>query len=187
MEEICRTSNTRWYDLGLENRLPELLEEAARVRQEIGYPVMVTPFSQIVGVQAVFNVIEGERYKTVPSDLCQYARGYYGKPAAPVDPNILDRILEGEDKKPIDPAENFSDPLVSRVRAETGVHRSDEELLLELFFSRPTLEKFYQNKKAIEFPVMRLPLAALIEELAKRRDVRKVSVQRGSLKMEQIF
>ncbi|MEA3222452.1 MAG: pyruvate carboxylase subunit B [Thermodesulfobacteriota bacterium] len=174
-------------NLGLENRLPELLEEAGRVRQEIGYPVMVTPFSQIVGVQAVFNVIEGERYKTVPSDLCQYARGYYGKPAAPVDPNILDRILEGEDKEPIDPAENFSDPLVSRVRAETGVYRSDEKLLLELFFSRPTLEKFYQNKKAIEFPVMRLPLAALIEELAKRRDVRKVSVQRGSLKMEQIF
>jgi pyruvate/oxaloacetate carboxyltransferase len=174
-------------NLGLDSRIPEVLDEAGRVRQEIGYPVMVTPFSQIVGVQAVFNVIEGERYKTVPSDLCLYARGYYGKSAAPFDPNVLDRIFKGESKKFIDPSENFSEPLVSKVRKEIGGNKSDEELLLELFFSRRTLDKFSQNKKPIEFPAARLPLATLITELSKRRNVRKVSLHKGAMKLEQIF
>jgi oxaloacetate decarboxylase alpha subunit len=174
-------------NLGLEHRLPEVLEEAGRVRQEIGYPVMVTPFSQIVGVQAVFNVIQKERYRTIPSDLCLYARGYYGESAAPIDPNVKDRILEGEDSKPIDPAENYLEPLVSRARKEAGPSLSDEELLLTLFFSRPTLERFHKNRRAIEFPAVKPPLTALIQELGKRPHMRKFYFQRGSLKLEQVW
>ena len=174
-------------NLELEHRFPEVLEEAGRVRQELGYPVMVTPFSQIVGVQAVFNVIEGERYKTMPSDLLQYARGYYGKPAAPIDPDILDRIFEGKYEEPVDQEEFFLEPLVDKVRAKIGAYRSDEELLLELFFSHPTLEKFHKNKKTIEFPVTRLPLSTLIRELSKRKDISRVRLQKGALRLEQIF
>ncbi len=174
-------------NLGLEQRLPEVLEEAGRVRQEIGYPVMVTPFSQIVGVQAVFNVIQKERYRTIPSDLCLYARGYYGEPAAPIDPDVKDRILEGEDPEPIDPAENYDEPLVSKARKEAGASLSDEELLLTLFFSRPTLERFQKNRKPIEFPVVKPPLTALIEELGKRPRMRKFYFQRGPLRLEQIW
>lgn len=173
-------------NLGLDHRIPEVLDEAGRVRQEIGYPVMVTPFSQIVGVQAVFNVIEGERYKTMPSDLYQYACGYYGKPAAPIDPDVLDRIFEEKKAEPVDQEEFFSEPLVSKIRAEIGAYRSDEELLLELFFSHPTLEKFHKNKKPIEFSETRLPLATLIHELSKRREVRKVHIQKGALKLDQV-
>jgi len=73
-------------DLKLMHKLPEVLEEAGRVRQDLGYPVMVTPYSQLVGVQAVFNVVEGERYRTVPEELKLYVRGAYGKPAAPMIP-----------------------------------------------------------------------------------------------------
>jgi oxaloacetate decarboxylase alpha subunit len=174
-------------NLGLEHRLPEVLEEAGRVRQEIGYPVMVTPFSQIVGVQAVFNVIQKERYRTIPSDLCLYARGYYGESAAPIDPDVKDRILEGEDSKPIDPAENYLEPLVSRARKEAGASLSDEELLLTLFFSRPTLERFHKNRRAIEFPAVKPPLTALIQELGKRPHMRKFHFQSGPLKLEQIW
>jgi pyruvate/oxaloacetate carboxyltransferase len=173
--------------LGLEHRLPEVVVEAGRVRQEIGYPVMVTPFSQIVGVQAVFNVIEGERYRTVPSDLILYARGFYGKPAVPIDPNALDRILKGEDRKPIDPEENFLEPSVEKARAELGPFRSDEELLLALFFSRPTLERYSKNKKGAEMPVQRMPLMALIQELAKRKDIRQVSIHKGAIRLQQAF
>ena len=120
-------------ELRLLHKLPEVLEEAGRVRQELGYPVMVTPYSQLVGVQAVFNVVEGERYRTVPQELKLYVRGAYGKPPGPLDPNAVDRILAGEDKKPIDPSENFSEPLVSRVRSEQGPFGSDEDLLLAIF------------------------------------------------------
>ena len=172
-------------NLGLEHRVPEVLEEAGRVRQEIGYPVMVTPFSQIVGVQAVFNVIQKERYRTIPSDLCLYARGYYGEAATPIDPDIKDRILQGEDPTPIDPAENYFEPVVGRARKEAGASLSDEELLLTLFFSRPTLEKFHKSKRAVEMPMVKHPLGALIQELGKRTHLRKFYFQKGPLILEQ--
>jgi oxaloacetate decarboxylase alpha subunit len=175
-------------NLGLEHRLPEVLEEAGRVREEIGYPVMVTPFSQFVGVQAVFNVIEGERYRTVPYELRLYARGHYGELAAPIQPNVLDRILAGEDRDPIDPTENFLEPLVSKVRAEQKPFQSDEELLLSLFTTHETREKFQQNRKTINpKPVLRTPLTALIRELAKRGDLREMTLEKGSLRLAQAF
>jgi pyruvate/oxaloacetate carboxyltransferase len=171
-------------ELKLLHKLPEVLEEAGRVRQELGYPVMVTPYSQLVGVQAVFNIVEGERYRTVPEELKLYVRGAYGEPAAPIDPNALDRILAGGDKEPIDPSENFSDPLVSKVRSEQGSSLSDEDLLLTIFNTRETMEKFYQNKKTIEsHPVVRTPLAFLIKELANRREIKTVKIQKGSFKI----
>jgi pyruvate/oxaloacetate carboxyltransferase len=173
------------FELKLLHKLPEVLAEAGRVRQELGYPVMVTPYSQLVGVQAVFNVVEGERYRTVPEELKLYVRGAYGKPAAPIDPNALDRILAGGDKEPIDPSENFSEPLVSKVRAEKGSSLSDEDLLLTIFNTRETMEKFYQNKKTIEsHPVVRTPLAFLIKELANRHEIKTVNIQKGSFKID---
>ena len=175
-------------ELKLLHKLPEVLEEAGRVRQELGYPVMVTPYSQLVGVQAVFNVVEGERYRTVPEELKLYVRGAYGKPAAPIDPNALDRILAGGDKEPIDPSENFSEPLVSKVRAEQGSSVSDEDLLLAIFNTRETMEKFNQNKKMIDsHPIVRTPLAFLIKELANRNEIKTVNIQRGSLKISANF
>jgi pyruvate/oxaloacetate carboxyltransferase len=111
-------------------------------------------------------------------------RGAYGKPAAPIDPNALDRILAGGDKEPIDPSENFSEPLVSKVRAEKGSFISDEDLLLTIFNTRETMEKFYQNKKTIEsHPVVRTPLAFLIKELANRHEIKTVNIQKGSFKI----
>ncbi|MEJ2723548.1 MAG: hypothetical protein P8175_02665 [Deltaproteobacteria bacterium] len=175
-------------ELGLIHKLPEVLEEAAVVRRELGYPIMVTPFSQLVGVQAVFNVMEGERYHTVPQELRLYVRGAYGKPAAPVDPNAMDRILSGGEKEPIDPSESFEVPFLKKVREEQGTFDSDEELLLSIFNTRETMEKFYQNRKTIELrPLMRRPLNALVRELVKRQDIKMVNIQKGSLKIEQRF
>ncbi len=174
-------------ELGLLHKMPEVLEEAAIVRQELGYPVMVTPFSQLVGVQAVFNVVEGERYRTVPQELRLYVRGAHGQPAAPIEPNVKDRILAGGDSKPIDPSESFEEPFLSKVRAEQGPFKSDEELLLAIFNSQETMEKFYQNRKTIQFqPVVKKPLVALISELAKRRDIKMVNIEKGSLRVKQI-
>jgi len=175
-------------ELKLLHKLPEVLEEAGKVRQELGYPVMVTPYSQLVGVQAVFNIVEGERYRTVPEELKLYVRGAYGKPAAPIDPNALDRILVGGDQEPIDPSRNFSELLVSKVRAEQGPFQSDEDLLLAIFNTRETMEKFYRNKKMIESrPVVTTPLSFLIKELAKRHDLKMVNIEKGSFKLRTNF
>jgi pyruvate/oxaloacetate carboxyltransferase len=175
-------------ELGLLHKLPQVLEESAVVRRELGYPVMVTPFSQLVGVQAVFNVMEGERYRTVPQELRLYVRGAYGEPAAPIDPDAMDRILAGGDKDPIDPTKFFDDPYLEKVREEQGPFASDEDMLLCIFNTPETMKKFYQNKKTIEVhPLVKKPLAALISELAKRRDIRTFNLEKGSLKISARF
>lgn len=169
-------------ELGILHRLPEVLEEAGRVREELGYPVMVTPLSQFVGVQATFNVLEGERYQTVPADLRLYARGYYGELAAPIDPNVLDRILADGDKEPLDPAADFNERFIDKVRMEQGPFISDEDLLLNIFNNRLTMQTFYQNYQPIKMEsVRRSPIVELVKEISKRRHVRKVSIQKGDL------
>src|SRR5262249_7155022 len=81
-------------ELGLAHKFQELLEECARVRRELGYPIMITPFAQFVGIQAVLNVMHGERYRHVPDEVKKYALGYYGRLLAPVDADVLDRIVQ---------------------------------------------------------------------------------------------
>lgn len=75
------------------DRLDDVLAETAAVRRDLGYPGMATPFSQLVGIQAVLNVVTGVRYGTVPDEVVQYAAGHYGQTVAPIDPNVLDRIM----------------------------------------------------------------------------------------------
>ena len=81
--------------LGIEHRLPDILQEAARVRCDLGYPIIVSPFAQFVMTQAVLNVMGTERYATVPDEVRKYVLGYYGEIAGPIDPNIFDRITRG--------------------------------------------------------------------------------------------
>ena len=78
---------------GLGDRFEELLYEVARVREELAYPIMITPFAQFVGTQAVMNVMTGDRYSVVPNEIKKYALGYYGEPLAPLDPDALEKIL----------------------------------------------------------------------------------------------
>ena len=73
------------------DRLPEVLEEAIRVRAEMGWPIMATPFSQLVGIQALLNVVQGERYATIPDENLMYLAGWYGTPPGEVDPELLER------------------------------------------------------------------------------------------------
>ena len=70
------------------DKLDEVLRETAVVRRELGYPGMATPFSQLVGIQAVLNVVTGKRYSIVPDEVIQYALGYYGQTVAPIDPTF---------------------------------------------------------------------------------------------------
>jgi oxaloacetate decarboxylase alpha subunit len=78
---------------GMDHRLDEVLEETAAVRRELGYPVMATPLSQLVGTQAVLNIVTGQRYGHVPDEVIAYAAGHYGTPPAPIDADVRDRIM----------------------------------------------------------------------------------------------
>ena len=129
---------------GAEDRYAEVLDEVPRVREELGFPPLVTPSSQIVGTQATLNVVLGERYKIVPGEVKNYVRGYYGRPPAPIDPGIKATVI-GEDE-PIDcrPADLIP-PGMEQARAEVGdLARSEEDVISYALFpqvARPFLER----------------------------------------------
>src|SRR5258708_25919668 len=115
------------------DRLPEILEEAARVRHDLGYPIVVSPFAQYIVTQATLNVIQGERYKTIPDEIRKYASGYYGKLAAKPSGEFLDRLdLKQRDFVTERPGEHI-EPWIPRLRQELRP-LSDEELLLAAFY-----------------------------------------------------
>src|SRR5260370_38615181 len=91
--------------LGIAHRLPEVLEESARVRCELGYPIIVSPFAQFVMTQAVLNVMGKERYATVPDEVRKYVLGNYGEIAGPIDPNLYHRSAHGAEPTSARPAD----------------------------------------------------------------------------------
>jgi pyruvate/oxaloacetate carboxyltransferase/biotin carboxyl carrier protein len=120
-------------EIGMEHRLNEILEEAVLVRREFGYPVMATPYSQIVGAQAVENVVSGKRYERFTDEAIKYVMGLYGKPVVPVDPEVMDRV------KRLPKAGQFVDwkpegyeKSVEDLRTEIGPDLSDDDLLLKI-------------------------------------------------------
>ncbi|HSJ56856.1 MAG TPA: pyruvate/oxaloacetate carboxyltransferase [Anaerolineae bacterium] len=129
---------------GAEDRYAEVLVEVPRVREELGFPPLVTPSSQIVGTQATLNVILGERYKVIPAEVKNYVRGYYGRPPGPVDPEIRRKAIG--DEAPIDcrPADLIA-PGLDQARAEIGdLAESEEDVISYALFpqvARPFLER----------------------------------------------
>ncbi len=120
-------------EVGMEHRLEEILEEVVLVRKEFGYPVMATPYSQIVGAQAIENILSGKRYERITDEAIKYVLGLYGEPVVPVDPNVMDRVMslprarQFVNWKP----EGYEKP-VDELRREIGPELSDDDLLLKL-------------------------------------------------------
>ncbi len=125
------TMRNQLAELGIEHRLPEVLEEVAPIRKEFGYPVMATPYSQFICAQALFNITSGERYKIVADEVIKYMLGLYGEPDGPVDQNVKDKILGSPKAKKW---MNWSPPdiTVDDLRREVGAGLSDDELLYQL-------------------------------------------------------
>ena len=113
------------------DRYTDVLDEMPRVRKDMGYPPLVTPTSQIVGIQSVMNVLGGERYKTVSNEVKEYMKGMYGKSPAPVDPEIAKKIIGDEEVitcRPADLLEDEFDKFKSEGEKE-GFVKSDEDAL----------------------------------------------------------
>lgn len=171
-------------EVGMGHRIDQVLHEAGRVRAELGYPIMVTPFSQFVGVQATFNVIQGERYKTVPNELRLYALGYYGEPQAPIDPNVLDRILGGKSVERMVPEALYGERILEDFRKQNGPFTSDEQLLLHLFYGKAAVDSLEKDRKRPGVPTVKKPLSVLLEELSKDGQLKSFSLKKGPLSIE---
>ncbi len=128
------------------DRLPEVLVEVPRVRAELGYPPLVTPTSQIVGTQAVLNVLLGERYKVIPKEVKAYAKGMYGRSPAPIDPATQKLILGDEQPIQSRPADLLS-PELPKAREELGsLARSEEDVISYVLYPQVAKE-FFQKRE----------------------------------------
>ncbi len=131
------------------DRLDEALIETPKVRADMGYPPLVTPTSQMVGVQAVQNVLAGERYKNVGNEIKAYCRGEYGRTPAPINPEIKKMIL-GNTPEIEGRFADTLEPQFEKTKAELGdMAKSDEDVLSYIAFPQ-LAEKFFETRKAQE-------------------------------------
>jgi oxaloacetate decarboxylase alpha subunit len=125
---VVSTTRRQLAELSLEHRFDDLIQEVIRVRAELGYPIMVTPFPQMVCSQALFNLIGRERYANLPDQVIRYALGKFGRPSVPLDPNVLDRVMSHARTREIEREGAPPDLLDLRRRFAAGL--SDDEFLL---------------------------------------------------------
>jgi oxaloacetate decarboxylase alpha subunit len=166
-----------------EMRRPELfdaaLEESGRVRAEFGWPIMVTPFSQFVGTQAVMNVMGGERYATIPDDVIVYFLGHFGQPPAPPDPDVADRVLSLPHAAQLRTLEPLS---LDGARERFGPGISEEELLLRLTMPAEQVDAMVQTSRG-QRPAPprpgRDPLVRLLDEVSRRPAITYMRLEKG--------
>ena len=128
------------------DKFEEALRETPRVRADLGFPPLVTPTSQLVGTQAVQNVLAGERYKNVGAEIKAYCRGEYGKTPAPIDPEIRTKILAGEEPIQGRFAETLPADAFQTAEAELGDRARCEEDVLSYIAFPPVAEKFFEAR-----------------------------------------
>lgn len=132
------------------SKLPEVLKEVPRVREDLGFPPLVTPTSQIVGTQSVINVITGERYKVVINEVKNYVKGLYGRPPAPINPDLKKKIIGDEEMIDCRPAD-LLEPELEKAKKEAGYYiESDEDLLTYVLFPQIAV-KFFQERQAKKY------------------------------------
>ena len=142
------------------DRLEEVLEETPRVRKDLGYPPLVTPMSQMVGVQAVNNVLAGERYKNVSKEVKAYLRGEYGRAPGPVDADLQKQILGDEQPLTCRYADTL-EPAFEKTKAELGeTARCDEDVLSYIAFPQ-VAETFFRHRKEKEEKTVRFTIEKL--------------------------
>lgn len=159
---------------GLESQLPEVLEECTRVRADLGWPIQVTPFAQFIGVQATLNIIQGERYKTVPDEVKKYALGYYGALLSPVDPDVLDRIVQNGSSY-ISQTVPAREPVLPGLRKRYP-NLSDEQRMLRYFFDRSLVDTMDAAMKKRGFGVAEQPWMTLVREACKQKGAARLVV-----------
>jgi oxaloacetate decarboxylase alpha subunit len=180
---VMTTLRRQLSELGMEDRFDLVMAEIARVRAELGYPIMVTPFPQMVIGQALANVVgTGRRYDQVPDQVIRYVLGSFGKPTAPVDAGVLDRILSRPRAR-----ELASEPpplSVPELRQRFGTRISDEELLLRFGMPAGEVDAMLAAGPAVtHYNPDTQPVLRLLRELGKRPAPAELTVDKPGLRL----
>jgi len=178
---MMSTLTRQLSELGKSDALSRVLAEIPRVRAELGYPIMVTPFSQFIATQALLNVTSNRgRYEEVADEVIGYVLGRYGSPPGPMDQDVTDRILARPRARQLAAAVP-PDPTLRELRNRFGLDLSDEELLLRTVMPASQLDALHMERPTHSATSIAAPLKTLLSELGARRDVTYLSVNKGDL------
>ena len=168
---------------GMSERLEEVFEETAIVRRELGYPGMATPFSQLVGIQAVLNIVTGKRYSVIPDEVIQYACGHYGDTVAPIEPDVLDRIMAAPRAREIR-ANPPAQPTLEELRRQYDT-QDDDELILRALVPASDLEKMRAaGPVRLDYPLLSSPTLAQVHTLMAQARASVVQVGTDEFKLK---
>jgi len=135
-------------------RLPEVLKEIPKVREEVGYPPLVTPMSQIVGTQSVLNVLTGKRWSMIPQEMRDYVLGFYGQAPAPIDEDVLQKVIDATGKQPLAPdvaPGSLVTTTYAEVEEEIGdLAKSEEDVLMYALFPNEAKAYLERHQKGVE-------------------------------------
>jgi len=184
---VMSTTRRQLAELGLSDRFGALMAEIALVRAELGYPIMVTPFPQMVIGQALANLLiagvpGGARYDRVPDQVIRYVLGTFGKPTAPVEPWVLDRVLSrpraaelAGEPEPLD---------VAALRGRFGARISDEELLLRFGMPAAEVDAMIAAGPAVtRYNPDTMPVLRLLRALGERPPARELTVEKPGFRL----
>jgi oxaloacetate decarboxylase alpha subunit len=178
---MMTTLTRQLAEVGLQERLQAVLAEVPRVRAELGYPIMVTPFSQFVGIQALLNVTSGRsRYEVVPDEVVRYVLGHFGNPPRAVDDQVRDRVLGTPRARELDRPR--PEPSLADLRRAAGPGLSDDEVLLRSVLTREQVDSI-RPVPADALAGVEMPLKTLLRELARRPEVTSFAVSRDGFRL----
>jgi oxaloacetate decarboxylase (Na+ extruding) subunit alpha len=159
------------------------IEELGRVRSELGWPIVMTPFSQMLLTQAVMNVTGKQRYATIPDEVIRYALGKFARPSAPIAPEVMDRIDSLPRAREL--REEPGMPSLAELRRKIGPVLSDEEFLLRATMPSEQVEAMQQAGPAEQtYDPEMTPVKNLIRQLLSRRDIAYISIDKPGFKLE---
>jgi oxaloacetate decarboxylase alpha subunit len=163
--------------------LPQVLEEVALVRAELGYPIMVTPFSQVVGAQAVMNIVSGKRYSAIPDEVIRYVIGLFGRPGAALDAKVEDMVRSSDRAKELARTPGMAS--MDELRARIGRDVPDEEFLLRATMPADQVDAMLAAGPAkLSYDPREKPSMDLLRALAARDDLDDIRVEKPGFRLE---
>jgi oxaloacetate decarboxylase alpha subunit len=180
---VMTTTRRQLAELGHEDKFREVMREVVQVRAELGYPIMVTPFPQIVCSQALYNIIGAERYGNVSDQVIRYVLGKFGRPTVPVDADVKDRILSRPRAKELVAEPPPLPPKELRKRFKPGI--SDDEFLLRAAMPAEEVDAMLAAGPARRNynPDMQ-PIFKLLRELQKRPAASDIVIEKPDFRLE---
>jgi len=179
---VMTTTRRQLEELKLGHRFADVIAETERVRDDLGSPIMVTPFPQMVMSQALFNVIGAGRYAQVSDQVVRYVLGKFGRPTKPVRPEVQAAILDRPRARELEAEPTF--PALGDLRKRFGVHLNEEEFLLRAVMPADQVDAMRAaGRSRATYTPEAAPLLSLLRQLAARPAARDIVVERPGLRL----